>query len=698
MINKRNLYIIEYLIKNNGEASIKELSKNINLSERAIRYDIDNINIYLEEQSFPLIQKENKGKLYLENTDNFKFYFYENYKQYFILPEERCTYLLLQILFCNFINLSKIAEYLDISRSTIKSDLKYVKEILEQNDLDLKLKHKLGLSLSGEEENIRKLMLKVLIKYSDKYQIFKKNKNNFLEDGFILKEIDKFINHIDLEPIKTFVNYKQKLMNKIISDEAYNIITIYILISLIRIKENQDLSTIKNENFLVNTEEYQNINKAISILEASFDINFNKYEILKISDYFLGSHTYNFKHSYYENWVEIEILVKKLIEKFNKKIDVDISKDSLLLEGLINHLKPTLYRIKNKIELENTIYTEVIKSYPNLFNITKSIVCDLEEFVQEKFSDDEIAFLVIHFKASIDRNRYKFKNIKRVLIVCGLGYGTSKLLAQQLKDIYDITIIDIIPSHLLDKTLEKNLDIDMIITTIDTSEKKHFNTEIPIITVNPILGREDIHKLDKYNFPKYRKKILLSNLIEIIEKNTQIINREELIEEFTLLFEDRLINDIDTQELNLIDTLLIDNIKLNVETSDIYESIELAGKILLEKDYINETYINDMVNIVKEYGSYVVVSPKIALPHYKWGENVKKTGMSLLSLKKPVFFPNGKEVSIVIAFSSLDGKEHLNSLVDLMNLINDYEFREKIENAKNPIEIIKLIKKYNSNM
>lgn len=693
MINKRNLFIIEYLMGNNGHGQLKELAEKVNLSERSIRYDIDNINEYLKDQGFPKIEKLAKGAIFFENTTQFNEFFYENYNQYLILPEERVTYLLLKILFSDFINLNQLSERLDISRSTIKIDLKSVKEMLDEYSLSLKLEHKIGLALEGEEENIRRLIIKVLMKYFEKYEIFKKDKKQFLKDTFILNEIEESIGKIELETIRTFINYNQKLMNKIISDEAYRVITLYIITSIIRIRKNNFLESIKNEKFLLSTQEYENLNKSISILEATFEITFNKYEILKMTDYFLGSHTYNFKHSYYENWVEIEILIKKLIEDFNKKIDVNILKDNLLLEGLINHIKPTIYRIKNKIELQNSIYEEVIRSYPNLYEITKEVIKELEEFAQETFSKDEIAFLVIHFKASIDRNKYKLKNIKRVLIVCSMGYGTSKLLAQQLKDIYDITIVDIIPSHLLKKTLEKTLKIDMIISTMELNEDK-FVREIPVIKVNPIIGREDIHKLDKYNFPRYRKKILLSNILEIIEKNTKVLDKDNLIIEFSELLEDRLINDLCDKELILGDTLLQNNIILNVEAKDIYNAIELAGNILVENAYVHPEYVEDMVKSVKEFGSYIVIYPGIALPHYKWGNNVIRTGMSLMTLKNPVFFPNGKEVQIVIAFSSLDGKEHLNSLVDLMNIINENNFKEKVLKANQPKEVVKFIKDF----
>ena len=75
----------------------------------------------------------------------------------------------------------------------------------------------------------------------------------------------------------------------------------------------------------------------------------------------------------------MEILVKKLITEFNKRVDVDISQDETLVDGLLNHIKPTIYRIQNGIELENSIYQEVLESYPQLFDITSEVLEGLEK-------------------------------------------------------------------------------------------------------------------------------------------------------------------------------------------------------------------------------------------------------------------------------------------------------------------------------
>ena len=45
-------------------------------------------------------------------------------------------------------------------------------------------------------------------------------------------------------------------------------------------------------------------------------------------------------------------MVKNFIEQVNKELEVDIANDETLILGLINHIKPTIYRIKNGIDLQ----------------------------------------------------------------------------------------------------------------------------------------------------------------------------------------------------------------------------------------------------------------------------------------------------------------------------------------------------------
>lgn len=593
---------------------------------------------------------------------------------------ERRNYIFFKALFKEKINLTKLCEELDISRTTIKNDVKYLREELSKNNISLRA-YQEGLILEGTENDIRREQLKFLKRYSnsmfyDTSQIRTKTE----------KIIEEYIKSVDFKVIKSFIDNVQKKMNKVISDEAYNIIAVYLIITVLRIKKEKFLEEIENQNFLADTEEFRCISSFKDILEKEFEIEFCHNEILQITDYFLGSHTYNFEQSYYKNWIEIEILVKKFIAAFNKNIHTDLSKDRILFKEIINHIKPTLYRIKNRIKLENSIYAEVLNSYPNIFYLTKKAIKDIENYLGVEFSDDETAFLAIYFKGAIDRNKFKEKDLKRVLVVCAHGYGTSKLLVQQLNEIYTINVVQTIPRYMLEKTLEEER-VDLIISTINIENK----IDIPVVKVNSVLTQEDIAVLDKYELSRQKKRFFLSEILNIIERNCVIENKEELIEDLNGYFENKLVDDTEQNDLRLSDILTEENILLNQSAETWEEAVIKGGEILLHNGYVSKKYVDSLAENIKKYGSYVVISEGIALPHSKTDNAVLKTGMSLVTLKEPVIFPGDKKVSIILSFSSFDMNEHFTALSDLNELIFGHEFFENIMKARYPKDVIRYI-------
>jgi mannitol/fructose-specific phosphotransferase system IIA component (Ntr-type) len=179
-----------------------------------------------------------------------------------------------------------------------------------------------------------------------------------------------------------------------------------------------------------------------------------------------------------------------------------------------------------------------------------------------------------------------------------------------------------------------------------------------------------------------------------VNSTAKIENEKKLVDGFKEIFDDRLIDDISKEKLDIIDLLKVKNIAMNKHVSSWEEAIKISGELLLKNGYIKESYIISMIDIVKEYGAYIVISEGVALPHARNKDNVLKTGMSLLSLREPVIFPGDKKVDILISVSSVDNKEHLDSLVDLMELITEYDFKEKIKKMNTPNEVLKFIYKY----
>ncbi|MEG1182224.1 BglG family transcription antiterminator [Cetobacterium sp.] len=662
-------------IKNNKNITIKEVAEELNVSQRSIRYEIEKLNERLVENGYHEIESE-KGILKFGNLDGVR-EILETDGQYNISSEERESYIVLKTLLDREINQREISEELDISKTTVKGHLKEVKLFLEKYNLVLDIQYRKGLELNGKEENIRGALLKILNVISRGNSVYLKNK---------AKEL--ILDRVEEVGIKRFINYCQKLMEIIISDEAHDIILNYLKISLYMNKRGFTIENIKNEKFLSETKEYKCIKKGSPILEEWYEVELSKYEYLKITDYFLGSNTYNLNYSYYDNWVEIEVIVKDMIQEFNDEIQEDISQDKVLLEGLLNHIKPTIYRIKNHIELENSIYKEVLESYPHLFEIVEKIIKKLEKSMGVKFTEDEISFLVIHFKAAMDRNVVRNKKYK-VLLVCGSGYGTSKLLAQQIKQYYDVEIVDIIPKYMLEKVIAKE-SVDLVLTTVDI--EKEFESK-PTIKLNAILNEEDKKNIESYGVLKSSKKVSMKSLVEVIKKNCKEVDEKSLKKELKSLLEGFVVDDIFHKKNTIFDYLSSDRILINESVKDWKEAVQKVGNLLVSSGSIEESYIKSSIKTIEEFGTYMVLGPQVVFPHARTKGDVNETGFAILTLEKPVDLLNGEKVSVFILFSSKDNKEHLDAFMKLVDLSNKEGFLESIKKIKKSDDFIKLLKR-----
>ncbi|WP_291256148.1 BglG family transcription antiterminator [Fusobacterium sp.] len=681
-MNKRIYSILKYILQEKGRATIKDISNFTGVNDRTVRYDIEKINELLLENGIAPIEKLSKGELYHKEYKDLNSFIQENFKTVFI-NEYRQTIILIKVLFSNEICISDLCKEFDVTRTTIKNELSEIRAVIRENGLELETTGS-GLKLVGSEESVRNSQLKLLNKYRNL------GYTNSSEKMFLFTLISEYLNNLSVEEIEKFINYIAKQLNIIITDETYFILSNYILIMISRIKEKKNIESISNKNFYSETNEFKILKKGISFLEANFMIEISDFELVKLTDYFLGCSNLSLNNSAYKEWLEIEIIVKKIILHFKKIYGVDLSGDTSLVNGLVNHIKPTIHRIKNGIKLENSVYDEVLENYPELLGDVREALKILEEFIGIGITDDEIAFIALHFKGAIDRNKVIKKESKNVILICGYGYGTSKLLEQQLKERYNINILEVIPLNQLSNIILSD-NIDLIITTLI---KLELNTEIPIVSVHPILKKEDIEILDGYNLPKHSNRILLSTLIKSVSSNCEIRDRTKLIEEFKTILEGKVIDDLSVEGKKLSDFLNVDNIKLKLSATTWEEAIRKSGKILLECGNIEEEYIETMVDKIKQYGSYIVITDLLAIPHGDISVGVKNSGMALVTLDRAVLFPENRKVKYLLAFCTTESKDYLDALNSFLELVDNHKFLDTLNSTNSVKKVIDTIKKY----
>lgn len=692
MIGIKEIQLLKEISLN--KKNLDDLANIMELSERSVRYKIKNLNEYFKDEQLQIkINLKNKiveliGDLkLLEKKQDFS-----KFNSYIYSQEERIEILINLLLFNKKkFQVEEYQDLVDISESTFKKDWKLLREKFEKLNIKI-INRKYFTILEANEEKIRTNMLKNIIKY--------RNSNlSILTNKIIIKIIEEYFSDINFDELDILLKKISKDLQIIPSDDAFDIIKYTLAMALERGK-NSPLKKegIKNIQFLKNTEEYNIIKKILEEFLKKYEIKEFEAEILNLTEYFLGSHSYNIKYSFYENWIHIETMVYKLIKKVADDIGVDFIKDTELFEGILNHIKPMIYRIRKGIKLENSIAKEIREESPEIFYILQKNISILEKFIKCKVDEDELAYLCVFFKLAI--KKYEFYKIPRVMIVCNFGYGISKILEARLKEKFNIVIVKTIPLYELNDNLIKKEKIDLVIST---TQLKNIKISTPLISINPLLETQDIENLKNIGIKELQIDDYYKNIMGIIKENCIIKNEDKLQEELNLIFNKKFIKKFEDKTLKILfsDFISEKNIRVVKKVKSFEEAIELSGNILLEKGSIKKEYIDSCLKAFKEQGLYMIIGANTILPHSDNFKNVMRTDYSFLKLIEPLEIIQEEEklkIENIILLASSDGKEHRESLLDLKFLIDKKKIENTIRECKNKKEILKKIKNESVNL
>lgn len=678
MLTDRKMQILTMLIESNATITMKTLAQHFSLSERSIRYDLDGINETLQREKLSPIEKDSQGKLALLQPEAVQHYL-DSLQSVLPSGDARRKKLLAIIAFTGTVNLTKASKELQVSRGSIKNDIEKIKKKLDQSHLKLVQCHKKGLALTGKESDIRALQLQMILDLDNSQSV---------DNLFVSPIVSKNFVDIDDTAIDAFFYQMMEDLDSLVSDAAYRKITAFLRIMVKRNQLGHSLLEAPVSGHTEKSPQYQMVRKNMTVLASSFGIDLNHHEILAIAEVFIESPSFTLDISNYENWFELETLVMRLINDFSQSWKLDLTDDTELAKDLITFLKPVMLKKEQLLHLSQEQKARIQSLYPKVYEIIFDLLQKEEYQSLDVLGEEKATYFTIFFKNAIERNRFKTDPPQTVLLVCGLGYGTSKLVSRQLKQNYEINIIDSIPVHYVKRY--KNLDaVDLVITTT----MKDFPTiDAPVIEVKPILSATDLRRLDRI-FLKRNQKIRLSTLLKFLNPDDSAENVSEVQERIKNTFEDLIVDDVSQRAHGLLHYLKPENIRVRQNLPDWRSAIAYAGEILLDQGFVKKGYIQALQNSFERYGTYMLIKEDIAIPHAKAHNHVLATGVALLILDQPVATPFGKPLRMIFAFSSADQVEHLEALSEFSTLLLETDFIEKSQNFKNANEVHSYIEK-----
>ena len=673
-MKERTYAILNRLINSEIPLSVKYLSSEFEVSERTIRNEIGTINELLIEYQLPLVESiRSRGMhLTLTNSQIRKIRELEKSKSEFkyLTREERVLDLILGIAFGKEpIFLNRKEEMYQVSKSSIAEDIRQVRRNLEYYHVKVVSIPKQGLQFQAKEQFIRAMLFSIIstILLSDdqgKKGIVSKylNKGQF---SYLDEIYSKFISNLEVSHYRTNFN-----------------LLVYIWIA--RIQQGKYISESEEDEGLVqqNNKVYRYINAVLNKVGVKINLEEESYI------YFLLN-TLNREDDYRPiNWLDLQLLIMQFIQYVETETGIPFSKkEAQLQEALYNHMISMVERIKNGLQLVNPLRDKIKQTYGVVYKVVESYLKTNESEFGGSITEDEIAFLTIHFSTALSEINQNNKYWYRAIVICNHGIATGRLLAENLKEYFNIEVLAVLSSREIN--LVKKFDVDLVFSTV----KMSYNSK-PIMILDTIFNDETKilvkHFLESNS--QYRRLITTRNdytemfqkLLKMVEQTFGEISNNFYGDLEKLFHKNQLeINKREVQPM-IQDILSDDNILLETEEFTWQEAIKKVAEPLLSKEIITGDYIQAMIESVEEYGPYIVIGPHLALAHARPEDGSLKLGLSLSIFEKPVVFGHefNDPVKVMFCLSAIDSYSHLNVMKRLVNLIREEDNLIKLTEAK----------------
>jgi activator of the mannose operon, transcriptional antiterminator len=592
-MNNRQKELLRILLVNEeGSLHIKDLSSLLDCAEKTVRNDLDRLEeFFLDYSRANLIRKPGLGiTIEIEEEDRSKIL----RGMHSIEPktnEERLFEIAYQLLTSDkAITLQYWADRYYVPKASIKKDMETITNWLHRFELELVSKQRLGHVIQGSELKKRNALahLSELIPSIS-------NEKNYVLDLFLPYEITT---------VRKALESMQDKYSIAFADGALESLLVHALIMLKRTRQRAAIFVQESEmKTAYKRKEYEYANCFFDEMESAFAVTFPCGERVYFTWHLISSkRTEEGSEQALEYDEDLAVIMLAFIGKMGRLTLLPLEEDSILTKGLAVHMHSVINRIKYGFPITNPLLSNIKQMYPYMFNMVMLTLEEIKNSYQLEIPEDEAAYIVLHFQASIERLEHKREIKKKALIVCHMGIGMSHLLEAKIEQQYqDIEILACIGKAEAGDYVRQH-QADFIISTIPLEK---INTAH--IVISPLFGMEDKKKLTQF-------------VEKLKRKSTGL------------------------PEQNAFSPFLNENLMFfHVDKEHRYEVVEMLATALFDKGYVSKGFIHSSVN--RERNSSTAIGGGIAIPHGN-PSMVHKSAVAAAIMKKPIEWGN-ERVSLV---------------------------------------------------
>lgn len=425
-LSTREKQLISELLHSSTPVSVERMMTVLKVSKRTVYRELDQLALSLKAVDAQL-KKVTRGTFLIEATTEAKSKLSAEINDEAgeeLSTLERQHAILLEILLtAQPLSLAYFLETYLVSNTTFYADIKQLEASIEH--LPLEIVRNQGYEIIGPEKYRRLLAANVLELEINEYELFhlvkkQKSPNYFfrfiqLENFFLVRKMIS----------EELIGKKNEL-----SDRKLAHLILMLTLTMDRVKKNQFLT---NETYLglANKEFLQIAKRLFAIIGKESQQLYPVNEIVFFAS-LLNDFSNSFDKDFFDEHFDTQLayLVKQLITLVSEETDVRFYEDESLYKMLLTHLSGVFSRaILQEETLTNPILEKIMIQYDELTTAVRSAVSQV--FQEKQLSNEEIAYMVLHFASSLERSP-KESSI-RIAAFSPSGLASTSMLEMRLK-------------------------------------------------------------------------------------------------------------------------------------------------------------------------------------------------------------------------------------------------------------------------
>lgn len=603
--------IVEYLYAKKQAIAPKALAAAFQISERTLANDIKWLKEIGAAAGFDVERVRSAGyQLKILDQSKFQSYLAQTKRQEQVdstSPQERIKNIELLLLFHEeYITMQQIAEWLDVSLSTVKADIKQVEQFCENYELSLFSKAHYGLKIIGTESKKRRAILYLI--------------RNTIHTPVLTERYKEFNFVFDEADLRRFLQEQLQQNQLKISDIVFENIVQHIRLLSFRIMQDNTLNNEEDEEQKIDDDYDRLTEELVAYVEATYQIVFSNAEKNYLEEQLRG------KFAVLDDAAsnrQLKQAIDKALEHVDRRYHTHFREDQDLANALLMHVAPLQQRLYTGHQLENPIIDDIYTQYANVFNVAMGFINELNKDLDADISKDEIGYVAIYFAASLEKQSNQvIDDYQKIAVICSTGGGAAYLLKVTLERLFSNAEVDTFALNEIDQI---DSTYDLMISTVPLQQDQF---DIPIIYTKPILNQAEITKIEK-------------DLNLLRESQNKVFDVHQFI-------------------LSLFDS---DWFQIDPPAQDYLELLEKEGVRLEEQGLVEQGFKQSVLEREKMIDT--IYQHGIAGPHPMEQAAVKEV-IDVILLKKPLSY---REKQVRVIFLINIKKDHLNLHKEISRLM-----------------------------